>query len=99
MVCPVKRTAFFPGKCLIFSCNMFEVRAGAAACDGRELTERHGTRSLSEDSERPLRGVDSVLEVAVENEVAERSDVMEWLIEEDGAWVDFFREERTGKVW
>lgn len=96
-MCPVKRTAFFRGKCLIFS---FELRTGAVSCDGRELIERHGTRSLREDSERPLWGVDSVLEVAVENEaeVAERSDVMEWLIEDDGAWVDFFREERIGKV-
>lgn len=79
------------------------LRAGAAGANGdRELVdaERHGTRSLREDSERPLRGVDSVLEVAVENEaeVTERSDVMEWLIEDDGAWVDFFREERMGKV-
>ena len=79
------------------------LRAGAAGANGdRELVdaERHGTRSLREDSERPLRGVGSVLEVAVENEVevVERSDVMECLIEDDGAWLDFFREDRIGNV-
>jgi len=98
----VKRTAFFRGKCFKFSCNEFVLRAGAdaAAGDGRKPVESHGTRSLREESERPLRGVDSVLEVAVEKEadVADRSDVMEWLTDDDGPWLDFFREERAGNV-
>ncbi|KAF8623027.1 hypothetical protein AX15_006539 [Amanita polypyramis BW_CC] len=84
-MCP-NRTTFFNGMC--FACSSKRVGVGDVHGVTRDPIENHGTRALSEDNERPLRGVNSVLDVAVDNEpdvadVAEWSDTIEWLIDDD----------------
>ena len=87
----LNRTAFFRG--LSFTCS-FKPHVCVGDVDGASREENHGTRTLSDDNEQSLRGVDSVLDVIVDNEadLAEWSDTMEWLIDDDDAVFGVFSE-------
>ena len=67
----MNRTAFFRGTCFD---NPRKEPALSGGTDGPE--ESHGTRSLKDENERLLRGVDNVLEVTVDKET-DGSDAME----------------------